>query len=190
MYEAIIFDCFDVLVSNGLPLYVNKYLADDIDKQSSIFKLEESLNAGHINYETFLLKVSEVSNVSLDETRRQMDDNEPDEELFNYISKDLRPRYKLGMLSNAGDDWLDEMMGTDRRSLFDVIILSYQVGFTKPQPEIYQMTAQKLGVEPSQCIMIDDKERYCDGARKAGMQAVQYKNVHQMVGELNTLLAE
>lgn len=188
MYKAIIFDCFDVLVSNGLPLFIKNYLNGNQDKLDSILLLEESLNAGRIDYETFLLKVSEVGNVSVDETRRILDDNQPDIELFDYISKKLKPHYKLGMLSNAGDDWLDDMMGEDRKSLFDVIVLSYQVGFTKPQPEIYQLTAKKLKVEPSECIMIDDKDRYCEGARKAGMQAVQYKSFAQMAHELDALL--
>jgi HAD superfamily hydrolase (TIGR01509 family) len=189
MYKAIIFDCFDVLVSNGLPLFVKQYLHSTLDSQSSILLLEESLNAGRIDYETFLLKISEIGNVPIDETRRILDDNKPDDELFDYISKNLKPHYKLGMLSNAGDDWLDEMMGADRRLLFDVIVLSYQVSLTKPQAEIYTLTAQKLGVEPNECIMIDDKERYCEGARKAGMQAIQYQTVNQMINELEVVLA-
>ena len=189
MYKAIIFDCFDVLVSNGLPLFVKQYLHSTLDSQSSILLLEESLNAGRIDYETFLLKISEIGNVPIDETRRILDDNKPDDELFDYISKNLKPHYKLGMLSNAGDDWLDEMMGADRRLLFDVIVLSYQVSLTNPQAEIYTLTAQKLGVEPNECIMIDDKERYCEGARKAGMQAIQYQTVNQMINELEVVLA-
>jgi putative hydrolase of the HAD superfamily len=190
MYKAIIFDCFDVLVSNGLPLFISKYLNDNQVIQNSILLFEESLNAGRIDYETFLLKIAEICNVSVDEARRVLDDNEPDIELFNYIAKKLKPSFKLGMLSNAGDDWLDEMMGGDRKSLFDVIVLSYQVGFIKPQPEIYRLTAKRLEVETNECIMIDDNEKYCDGAKKVGMQTIQYKSFTQMMHELDVLLAK
>ncbi|HUC79162.1 MAG TPA: HAD-IA family hydrolase [Candidatus Saccharimonadales bacterium] len=188
MYKAIIFDCFDVLVSNGLPLFVKQYLGESYENHTAVLKLEESLNFGRIDYETFLLKMSEMGNVSIDETRRILDNNQPDIELFDYIEHKLKPKYKIGMLSNAGDDWLDEMMGPKRKALFEVLVLSYQVGYTKPQPEIYRLTASKLGVKPSQCIMIDDKKRYCEGAFKVGMQAIQYQSVNQMIVELDSIL--
>ncbi len=189
MFKAIIFDCFDVLVSNGIPIFINNYLADDLASQKSIFLLVESLNSGRIDYQTFLLKVSELSNVTLDETRRIMDNNVPDIKLFEYIRTVLKPNYKLAMLSNAGDDWLDEMIGNNRKSLFDEIILSFKVGFIKPQKEIYLLTANQLGVRPNECVMIDDKESYCEGARKTGMHAIQYKTLGQMTNDLNSLLS-
>ena len=189
MFKAIIFDCFDVLVSNGIPIFINNYLADDLASQKSIFLLVESLNSGRIDYQTFLLKVSELSNVTLDETRRIMDNNVPDIKLFEYIRTVLKPNYKLAMLSNAGDDWLDEMIGNNRKSLFDEIILSFKVGFIKPQKEIYLLTANQLGVRPNECVMIDDKESYCKGARKTGMHAIQYKTLGQMTNDLNSLLS-
>ena len=189
MYKAIIFDCFDVLVTNGLPIFVKRYMGGSYESHTAIISLEESLNSGRIDYDTFLLKVSEMGNVSLEETRSILDNNQPDIELFDYIEKKLMLHYKLGMLSNAGDDWLDEMMGPERKSLFEVIVLSYQVGYTKPQREIYEITAQRLNVQPQECIMIDDKNRYCEGAIEAGMKAIEYKTVNQMINELEYILA-
>lgn len=189
MIKAIIFDCFDVLVSNGLPIFVKKYLGGDYESHNLVLRLEQSLNAGRIDYQTFLEKISEMGNVSVAETRRILDDNQPDNELFKYIENKLKPKYKLGILSNAGDDWLDEMIGNKRKSLFDAVVLSYQVRYTKPQKEIYGLIAKRLNVQPQECIMIDDKKLYCDGAINAGMQAVQYQSVNQMITGLESLLS-
>ena len=56
MIEAIIFDCFDVLVTNGLPLYYSKYLKNNPDKISLIEKQVEALNKGVISYDSFIEK--------------------------------------------------------------------------------------------------------------------------------------
>jgi len=186
--KAIIFDCFDVLVTNGLPILKQKYAPNDPGKQGIVRALVQSLNEGKLDYQTFLLKLAELLGVSVPEIELTLDDNRPDEELFSYIQDKLDPHYKLGILSNAGDDWLEEMMGSERVKLFDVAILSYAVGYTKPHPEIYKLTATKLGVEPSECVFIDDKERFCDGAKAIGMQAILYKSFDQFKSELEKLL--
>ncbi len=188
MVEAIIFDCFDVLVTNGLPLYYANHLDNNPDKIALIEKQVEVLNKGRINYEMFLDNVSLIGNVPVEITRAELDDNIPDEQLFDYIRDELKPNYKIGMLSNAGDDWLDEMIGQDRRSLFDTIVLSYAVGLTKPNTDIYHLTAKKLNVNPESCIMIDDKTVYCQGAEKAGMKSVKYESFTQFKVLLESML--
>ena len=188
MIEAIIFDCFDVLVTNGLPLYYSKYLKNNPDKISLIEKHVDALNKGVISYDSFIEKASKIGNLPIEITRQVLDENAPNDQLFEYITKDLKSKYKIGMLSNAGDDWLDEMIGQERRSLFEVIVLSYEVGLIKPDPKIYRLTANKLNVDPSKCIMVDDKTIYCQGAEKAGMISIKYESFEQFKKSLDSLI--
>jgi len=52
---------------------------------------------------------------------------------------------------------------------FDAVILSFEVGAKKPQPEIYRAALGSLRVQPQAAVFVDDQARYCDGARDLGM---------------------
>lgn len=56
---------------------------------------------------------------------------------------------------------------------FDELILSFEVGWRKPQPQIYQVALKRLGVaEPSRALFVDDQPEYCEGAQAVGVNAV------------------
>lgn len=60
----------------------------------------------------------------------------------------------------------------DLEGVFDVMTTSEEVGFKKPDPEIFLLTAQKLGVDPENCLVIEDTEAGIKAARGAGMKVV------------------
>jgi HAD superfamily hydrolase (TIGR01509 family) len=120
--------------------------------------------------------------------RQYIEHNKPDEALFHRIRTELKLSYKIGMLSNAGDNFLDEIFAPEQVALFDEIALSYQTGSVKPAKQAYLDIARRLGVLPSECLFVDDQPRYLAGARAVGMQTLQYKNFDQFAGALNTLL--
>ena len=177
MIKAIIFDCFGVLVINGVEVFERKYLNNDPSKHTQVRQQEDLLNSGKIDLNSFVINLAKIGNVSAEETQKIIDDNPPDDELFDFIRTQLKPKYKIGLLSNAGDDWLEEMAGADNKRLFDAIVLSYKYGFIKPQPQIYQQIIDDLGVNADECIMIDDNLEYCDGAKNVGMHAIRYKTL-------------
>ena len=72
--------------------------------------------------------------------------------------------------------------------LFDDFVLSYEVKMTKPDPGIFELAASRLEVEPTECLFIDDIERYCIGAKDVGMHAINYKNFGQMCSEMEQIL--
>lgn len=59
--------------------------------------------------------------------------------------------------------------------LFDATIISGEVGVRKPEPEIYLMAAERIGVEPVHCIFVDDFAINVDGAIATGMTAVHHR---------------
>jgi HAD superfamily hydrolase (TIGR01509 family) len=114
--------------------------------------------------------------------------NAPNEQLFKFIAEDLKPKYKIGLLSNTGRDRLGELFTTEELALFDDLSLSYESGYLKPQPEAYLMAAERLGVVAGGCIFIDDQDKRCVGARNAGMYAILYQDFTSMKTELQKLL--
>lgn len=71
--------------------------------------------------------------------------------------------------------------------LFDAVVISGEVGLHKPQPEIYLMVAQRLGLQPSQCAFIDDLRENCEGAEAIGMVAVRHHEPADTISRLEEL---
>jgi putative hydrolase of the HAD superfamily len=101
----------------------------------------------------------------------------------------LKPTYKIGLLSNVSTNWISEQLLTpEEMALFDDVVLSYKVGMTKPDPRIYKLAAEHLKVSETECLMVDDSENNCEGARAVGMQSICYQDFVQFKSELETLL--
>jgi len=100
---------------------------------------------------------------------------------FHYDVMDaaraLRERYKVAVLSNAFPaqvDTIREQYGIDVHVEFDVYVNSAMVGMSKPDPRIYELTLERLGVAPSRVVFLDDTLRNVDAARELGLHAIQF----------------
>ena len=109
------------------------------------------------------------------------------QELVALIHK-LRPRYKIGLLSNAWND-LRQVLATRLPigHLFDDMLISAEVGLGKPDPRIYHLAVERLGVQPHEAIFIDDVLVNVEAARSVGLQAVHYRSNPQLFAELESL---
>lgn len=88
----------------------------------------------------------------------------------------LRPPYATAVLSNADRTLRERFVekgGT--LDLFDAFVCSGEVGVAKPDPRIYALTAERLGMRPADCVFIDDSERNVDAARATGMSAIYFR---------------
>jgi HAD superfamily hydrolase (TIGR01509 family) len=189
--KAVIFDCFGVLTNDGwLPLK-NKYFGHDEELFEKASELNRQSNARQLSYPDFISAIAELAGVSKEEVRRGIEsqDRVRNDELFSYI-KTLKPDFKIGMLSNASSNMLSELFTKDQIALFDEIVLSFDTGVTKPDEQAYKMVARKLGVQPGQCVFIDDQQRHVAGARQAGMQPIIYSDFDQFKAEFEKLLAD
>lgn len=103
--------------------------------------------------------------------------------------RSLRPRYKTAILSNASSEvraWIMEAFHLERD--VDLIIISAEEGFHKPQSEIFRVALDRLGVQPEEALFIDDEVRYIASAQALGMHAVQFRDSMQAIGEIRQLL--
>jgi len=109
-------------------------------------------------------------------------------ELLDCIRK-LRPGYKVGLLSNAWDNLrqtLRERWNID--GLFDELIISAEVKMVKPDPRIFHLAVERLGVLPAEAIFIDDIGENVEVARREGLLAIQYLDTQKTLDELNRCL--
>ncbi len=188
MIKAIIFDCFGVLASDGWLPFRDKHFGGNPEQLEQARALNRSVDAGTTKYDDFVQAVADMAGVLESEAHEAIENNIPNEALFQYISEDLKGKYKIGMLSNAAENWLDEMFTTEQLELFDAIALSFETGVIKPNIEAYHIIASKLGLEVNECIFIDDQPAYCEGAIQAGMPAIRYVDTIQTKKALSTVL--
>jgi len=74
--------------------------------------------------------------------------------------------------------------------LFEVVVDSAFVGMRKPDPAIYELTLERLGVMAEECVFVDDLELNCEAARALGMTAVRFERAEQAIPELRSALAD
>ncbi len=188
MIRAVVFDCFGVLATDGWLPFRRKYFGDKPALLQQVTNLNKQVDAGLADYQDFFESLASLTNLPVQEVRAAIENNQPNEPLFELI-KTLKPNYKIGMLSNAGANWLSRIFTEEQVALFDAISLSYETGFVKPNPLAYSSIAERLGVASKECILIDDQERYRVGATEVGMEMILYQDHDQAVAELQARLA-
>lgn len=190
MVRAIVFDCFGVLVTESWLAFKDEHFGQGTPEAEQAAYLMQQADAGQLGHDAFIREIAGMAGISSDEVRRYLDKNTPNKPLFEYVRSELKPKYRIGMLSNAGGNWLPELFSRDQLALFDAVNLSYEVGITKPDERAYQMIADELGVEPAECVFVDDQERHCSGASETGMQAIYYQDFPRFRSDLEKIIAK
>ncbi len=73
-------------------------------------------------------------------------------------------------------------------SLFDVVIESSKEGIRKPQPEIYRLACERMGVDPANVVYLDDLGINLKPARKLGMTTIKVLSQDQAIEDLSAVL--
>lgn len=91
-----------------------------------------------------------------------------------------------GLISNSwSTEHYDRALLAD---LFDDVVISAEVGLHKPQPEIFQLACERLGVAPSEAVFVDDLRENVEGAEAVGMIGVLHRDPDETVATLEELL--
>lgn len=109
---------------------------------------------------------------------------ELEQRMFDAIAKARAAGIRTGMLSNSWGR-------TDYGGLvdfFDGVVISGAEGMRKPDPRIYRLAAERVGVPPEECIFVDDVARNVEGAVAVGMHAIHHSDPDVTVPELERLL--
>jgi len=91
---------------------------------------------------------------------------------------------RTGLLSNS---WGLDYQRDGWDALFDAVVISGEVGLRKPDPAIYALASERLGLPPEQIVFIDDLRPNVQAAVAAGMVGVQHVDLETTVSELEIL---
>lgn len=194
-YSVIVFDLGQVLVRFDYKYFVekvNKHKAGIGEQFLELYKnnyhVHRDFEKGKISEKDFIAQMLEYLEHKIDgETFCRY---WSDIFSFNYdviaLLPELKKHYKLYLLSNTNSIHKKYGYGNyEFLKLFDHIFLSHEVGFVKPEQEIYRAVENFSGFPSNEHIFIDDVLEYVDAAKNIGWDGIQFVGYDNLVKDLN-----
>lgn len=186
MIRGVVFDCFGVLARGYLDYLREVVPPENVQELNDI---SHASDRGMIPRGEYMQRVGEFIGKAPEEVEEMARRQILRSDEMTALVRSLRPNYKVAMLSNIGPGVMDELFSAEERAeLFDVVVLSSEVGVTKPSREAFELTARRLGLLPEECVMVDDLPRNIEGAEHAGMRGLLCESPAQCAAGLKALL--
>jgi epoxide hydrolase-like predicted phosphatase len=111
---------------------------------------------------------------------------QPDDEMLDALRRARAQGVRTGLISNSmGAGRYDRSVFPE---LFDGVVISGDEGLHKPEPAIYELGCERVGLTPAECVFVDDLRENCEGAEAVGMTAVLHRGAERTLPRLEELL--
>lgn len=205
-FDACIFDFGGVLTSSVRASFaafeqalelpdrslLNAFLGHPEDAEPDFFKLEKGLISEGEFYDAMLARLR--ANTGLDVTW-PAEPAEVRRRLFGALKRNdalieagvrIGEHYRTAILTNNVREWNDWRELVDAHVFHDVID-SCEVGMRKPEPGIYLLACERIGVDPTRAAFIDDIPVNVEGANAVGMRGIRFTSNDDVLAELREL---
>lgn len=182
MIKAIIFDWGGVFTSPGtfkgfIEKYSNVHKKDKEEFHAVLRRYWDLARVNKIKSSGFWKGLAEYLGITEQQARENCVNSFKFKPEMIVIAKELKKKgYKLGLLSNNIEDWLEEeLCRPELKGIFDVIVTSYSSRKAKPDLEIFKEIVEKLNIKAEECIYVDDLEKNIPPAVELGMKSILFK---------------
>jgi len=196
--KSVIFDWGGVLIDDPAPALM-RYCAETLGVCRKNYieahgKFAADFQKGLISEGTFWERICSELNVAKPQARSLWTDAfkaayVPREDMFSVASCLQKNGYKTVVLSNTEVPAM-RYFHQLQYDMFDVLVFSCAEGTRKPERKIYELTVERLGSQPAQSVLIDDKPEYINGAKEAGLNTILFQSAEQVKKELARLCVE
>ena len=197
MIKTIIFDLGNVvlnfdhmLICEGIARY-SRYSSNDVYQLGFNSEVFELYNRGKIRSEELFQWISRRFdiNISYDTFQSIWSDIFSLDDSIERVVSDLKKNgYYLVLVSNTNELHFDFIRGNFKViGLFDDLILSYRIGYSKPHEEIFREALKRASSFPEECVYIDDIEEFCRSAEALGINSIVYRSTEQLIKRLKEL---
>jgi HAD superfamily hydrolase (TIGR01509 family) len=183
--RVILFDFFGVVREDGLL----KFLYDHgLTFTGKIRAADEARCAGTITRAQYLDDLAAATGESGEYILKYMLENSNlDHGTLDVVSRLRKNGYKTVLASNCTDDTLKYIKNNHVDEYFDDMVLSFEVGITKPDLRFFKFLLQELGIAAAEAIFIDDKAENTDAASNIGITSILFTTADDLVVELRKL---
>jgi putative hydrolase of the HAD superfamily len=165
------------------PDTVRERLRSDHEARDLLKRLEIGALAP-VEFERAFAALLDVTHPQL--LQRMFGGMEPDVAMIDGVRALRRPGLRIGLLSNSLGGGYDRALLAE---LFDACVISGEVGLRKPDPAIYELAAERLGLPPAACVFVDDLPGNLKPARALGMATVLHRgDAEATLAEVDALL--
>lgn len=197
--RGLILDFFGVLTSNMVEVIT--YFEDRENLARGTFlrawadpagkALFAALELGQLSQRDWNHGFAELIGVRPDDLMaRYLAEAYPAYQVLNVAKQARAAGIKTAVLSNSlGRTPYDPYAGWDLRGSFDEVVLSTDHQIRKPDPRIFQITADRLGLNPQECVFVDDTEDNLVAAARLGMRVLLGLDENVTAGELRMVFA-
>jgi putative hydrolase of the HAD superfamily len=109
---------------------------------------------------------------------------EPEKAMLDAVRAARGAGIRTGLISNS---WGTGIYERAPLAIFDAIVISGEVGLHKPDPAIYRLGAERIGLETAACVFVDDLRENVAGAEAVGMTAILHRDPTRTVSSLAEL---
>lgn len=186
MYKNVIFDFFEVIHQDPLAIWLEHH---DYERKDGFEEICAQLDLGQIDYATYLERIAALGGQTAGQLIEYFDNLATVDEAMIELIKDLRTGgHRVGLLSNTHQEEIQPLLKRhDLTPLFDEIVISADVGLSKPDPKIFELMLERLGAEPAEAIFTDDNPKNVAGAETTGIKGVHFTTAESLRTELDKL---
>jgi len=182
---------FDLLRLARRLAHYSSLTPEEIREKIWDFDVAEAFECGRMTPLEFFDHVKKncrIQNLTFDEFIPIFNDIFEEDTEIVLLIQTLKPRYKLGLLSNTNAIHVDYIRQTyDHLGNFDRILFSNEAGVRKPDPAFYKIALESFAIQPHESVFIDDNEANIFSARKLGIHGIRYKDIDQLKAELHEI---
>jgi putative hydrolase of the HAD superfamily len=197
MIRGVLFDYGGVVAPGGRGADIAKRLCTLLGLAESaahkvFIPLFQEFTRGRLDDAAFWQAIESAAHIEIsDEQRHAWDDwwgIEPWPEMLELINQLKANNYAVGLLSNIIPPAEAMIRAKGGYGHFNFTVLSCEVGYAKPDPEIYQLALEKFsGIRPEEIVFIDDQPKCLPPAEAAGMTTILATDTAQILSELRKL---
>jgi putative hydrolase of the HAD superfamily len=176
----------DTIDETSFTTVMREWMARDAELGSPVHRLETGELSGpefEIEFAARLRTTSGGPVVADGLLARMFAGMRPDPAMFALLAE-LRERVTVAVLSNS---WANTYPD-DLADLVDVVVISGEVGLRKPDPKIYRLVLDRLGLPARACVFVDDAPVNTDAATALGMTAIRHRDAATTRAELAALI--
>lgn len=172
--------CFDVLSEKLSKKY--KVNSDELFEKLKLHNYNNSV--GRESTKQFWEKACKGTKIKYEDFVKALETcYELDDEMIKLV-KDLKNSFELILISDNYPELSAKMRLDKKLSVFDEMFFSNEMEMRKSDYHAFVQVLREINRKPNECLMIDDKQENVNSARKAGMNAILFKDVQQLRREL------
>jgi len=167
-----------------------KFVRHNRDRASKFRDYASAVNNGEMHWSDFIEKVAQATGTDVQRVNELYESEQIDPRVVHLITE-LHTQYKTGLITNANHEFIDEILQTNNlNNIFDTVVVSSRLGYSKPDPRIFSEALERLGVSAAETVYFDDLSMHVDAAKALGIQAFVYENYEQAKKQIDKILSQ